>query len=523
LIARRLAAIGVAAVVVGGGLVVASVAASAATPKLTLSWTGFPAPLTKGQGLFASGTGFAPNATGTVVECNMTSGEPTMTVTGFNTPLPVGCSTATPSGGTTGTGQLFTTNFTALTGVIGPPAQGTDSAGNSATTDANNYPCPPFDGTTGQTCAIGWVDNKGGFVFDTVTFSPPTTPTTTPSTTAPCTPHATTVTGQNIKTGGTPSGTADPATCLVGNQVVKVTGMGLVPNNLGSLVECNGTGSGFFAGTSGTTLSSIVAGTLMVKSLNGAPPTTGTLTVTASGGSATIGYTSVSVQASAMTATYSGLTLKTGTASWTLTTGATATAQPSVSYLGNTIPVACSAIHVFSTTSSGMVDPMNQSFSIIAGTTGPPCGPHLAQPCDQPADSYGNDPTTDAPNFPCPPTPAQVAAGAFCVLAIGDAAGDIVSIPISFNVGAPPLPPTTTTTVASSSSTVAPVVRTGQSTVTGSGRSLAFTGTGPHLFWVALVGVALMLLGVTVLVLVDGPRRLAFAAFARLGRRRRRL
>jgi hypothetical protein len=38
--------------------------------------------------------------------------------------------------------------------------------------------------------------------------------------------------------------------------------------------------------------------------------------------------------------------------------------------------------------------------------------------------------------------------------------------------------------------------------------SLAFTGTGPALFWLGFVGVLLMLLGGFVLFMSEGPRRL---------------
>ena len=341
-IVRRLTLTGVAALVVGGALVATSVAATAATPKLTLSWTGYPAPLTKGEPLTATGTGFADTATGTLVECNMVSGEPTMTVTGFTNPIPVGCSKAVPSGGTTNKGVLYTTNFTALTGVIGPPAQGTDSAGNNATTDAANYPCPPYDGQTGATCEIGWIDNKGDAVFDTVTFSPSTTPTTTPTTTAPCNPQPATASNVNAMTGTTATVTVTPATCLAQGTAVIVTGTGLVPNSLGSILECNTDGSqGDYGGTANATLSTIVTGSLMVTHLLGTPDSSGSLTVIASGGTATISYTGVTVSGS--NATFTGLALTAGTGTWTVATGAFVNeGQPYVTFLGTPIPVSCS-------------------------------------------------------------------------------------------------------------------------------------------------------------------------------------
>jgi hypothetical protein len=237
----------------------------------------------------------------------------------------------------------------------------------------------------------------------------------------------------------------------------------------------------------------------MVNKLVGTPPDSGTLTATASSGSAsvsaTITYTGVTVQVSAMTATYTGLALTGGSGSATLSPGGTVTAQASVSYLGNTIPVGCSAIHIFRTDPTGGIDPSNQSFTIVEGQTGPPCGATLPTHCDQTIDRYGNDPAADAAQLPCPPTAAQASAGVMCDRAVGDVGGDVVAVPISYNVGAPPLPTTTTTApYGSSSIAAAPAIRTGQGTVSGSSGSLAFTGTGPHLAWLALLGIALIIL-----------------------------
>jgi hypothetical protein len=44
---------------------------------------------------------------------------------------------------------------------------------------------------------------------------------------------------------------------------------------------------------------------------------------------------------------------------------------------------------------------------------------------------------SDAVKYPCPPTPAQVAAGATCTLSFGDESGDQVSVNIGFVPGTP--------------------------------------------------------------------------------------
>jgi hypothetical protein len=88
------------------------------------------------------------------------------------------------------------------------------------------------------------------------------------------------------------------------------------------------------------------------------------------------------------------------------------------------------------------------------------------------------------------------------VLAVGDLGGDQISVPISFNTNVP-IVQTTTTTVAGGSTKAATKAA---ATKAGSG-SLAFTGTGPGLWWLGLIGVVLMAFGGFLLVVIEGPRR----------------
>ena len=60
---------------------------------------------------------------------------------------------------------------------------------------------------------------------------------------------------------------------------------------------------------------------------------------------------------------------------------------------------------------------------MTTGTVGPPTTG---------TDSSGGNAATDAAKYPCPPTPAQQAAGASCFIAFGDLAGDQATTPISF-------------------------------------------------------------------------------------------
>jgi hypothetical protein len=129
---------------------------AATTPSPTISLdrsTG----LLQGQIVNVTGSGFAPFTFGQITECSNAPGQPTIASSGVD--LPVSCGSpnfSIPA-------QLTTNPFTSVsqngvltgsivveTGVLGPPALGTDSAGNNAAVDAVKYSCPP---TAAQTAA----------------------------------------------------------------------------------------------------------------------------------------------------------------------------------------------------------------------------------------------------------------------------------------------------------------------------------------------------------------------------------
>lgn len=119
-----------------------------------------------------SGRGFAPKALGGLSECNSESGQPTVSIEGNK--VPVGCTnplTKTLSISSSGTLQA---TFTIKTGVVGPPANGTDSAGHKAAADASSYPCPPTSkqASGGATCGISIGDSGGDQVTVPLSFAP---------------------------------------------------------------------------------------------------------------------------------------------------------------------------------------------------------------------------------------------------------------------------------------------------------------------------------------------------------------
>ncbi len=152
----------------------------------------------------------------------------------------------------------------------------------------------------------------------------------------------------------------------------------------------------------------------------------GTLTVTPNSGLQPQGSTVVSVSGSGFTPSSLGSILECNDD----------TSQPTVtiSVLGNseTLPVSCTGITaggLHSTSATGTLSAV--SYTVVTGTTGPPCGSATLAACPS-ADSSGGNPSTDAAQYPCPPTTAQQAAGDSCVIAYGDEAHDQATATISF-------------------------------------------------------------------------------------------
>lgn len=183
-----------------------------------------------------------------------------------------------------------------------------------------------------------------------------------------------------------------------------------------------------------------------------------------------------------------------------------AAGQPTATFAGESIPVSCSSVSAYLFTSSASGG-YSASFTVHAGVVGPPVTG---------TDSAGRSAAADAANYPCPPTAAQVSAGDTCVIAVGDQGGDEIPVPISFNAGKLVIPPTTTTAATTATTTGGSTATTNGATTTSSS-SLAFTGTGPGVWWLGLIGIMLMLLG-GLMLLLAGPR-LVFARAVHTGSR----
>jgi len=199
-------AAGVAAV--GVVVTLATIPAAFAAPSLTVTPD---SGLTNGQSVTVSGSGFHASSPGGILECNAAPGEPTVAVAGSQ--VPVGCTNPLSKlVTTTSTGTLAATSFTVRTGTIGPPASGTDSAGNSATADAANYPCPPTPAqqANGVTCVIAFGDLAGDQATAQILFEGETTGTSTTTTTGASTTTTSPTTTTTTTTGASTTTTTAP-------------------------------------------------------------------------------------------------------------------------------------------------------------------------------------------------------------------------------------------------------------------------------------------------------------------------
>lgn len=188
------------------------------------------------QGVLVSAKGFTRKTRGGLSQCNITPGEPVIRDVTTGQPEPVGCQPFVPIKTSKKGGLHNPTGFGIQAGQNGPPDSGTDSAGTDASTDAMNYSCPPTAAqiASGGECEVVFTDVDGQTASEIIDYDFESTTTTTAPPPAGCTPVPTT------GTGGTAIVTVTPGTCLTEDEKVTVTGTGLAPSSVGSILECNG-------------------------------------------------------------------------------------------------------------------------------------------------------------------------------------------------------------------------------------------------------------------------------------------
>jgi len=172
-------------------------------------------------------------------------------------------------------------------------------------------------------------------------------------------------------------------------------------------------------------------------------------------------------------------------------------AQPTIVVEGSAAPVSCTnpLKKIETTSASGALGPV--SYTVAAGTVGPPTTG---------TDSSGGDAATDAAAYPCPPTAAQITAGYSCTIAFGDLANDEGTANISFG---------SIISTAGSGTSAATTAKTVAAT-TGTSGTLAFTGPGPGVWVMGIGGLMLLDIGFLVMTLFYRPRELLMVAGKRI-------
>jgi hypothetical protein len=148
---RSLLFLFVAGVLSAGVLAASSISASAA-PSITVAPS---SGLTDGATVTVGVSGFT-DGPGAITQCNNAAGQPTIQVAGND--VPVSCSDPFKNLQNVVGGGFNGKPFVVHTGTVGPPAQGTDSAGKPAADDAALYPCPPTaaQASAGAKCIIAF-------------------------------------------------------------------------------------------------------------------------------------------------------------------------------------------------------------------------------------------------------------------------------------------------------------------------------------------------------------------------------
>jgi hypothetical protein len=145
--------------------------------------------------------------------------------------------------------------------------------------------------------------------------------------------------------------------------------------------------------------------------------------------------------------------------------------QPTVEEAGFAIRVSCDvpafgASYPFNIPQADLFSPtgtLSTQFVVHTGVVGPPI---LG------IDSAGHNSAADAALYPCPPTPAQQAAGDICQLTVGDSDGNSAALPLTF---ASPI-------------TASPTVTAVPATNLSSGETIQLSGSGftPNSPWLAV-------------------------------------
>ncbi len=571
-----LAAIGAAALLAGSVMIGTAVTAGAATTSLNLSSTSAGVtcdnsnpsqPVCSGRAggdtVTLAGTGFTPGSLASDIQCNSDLHQPVILFLGNY--VPISC-TPLKLSQISSTGAYNPPPFAVVQGTTGPvlnnpsvypptctidptkgkpplpgqsgPIPGCTTSGDPAT-DAANFPCPPTSAqqAAGDDCVLAIGDQAGDRAVGVVLFGTETLPTTTTTGAGGTTTTAggsTTTTGATTTTTGATTTTTGATTTTTG---ATTTTTGATTTTTGATTTTTGATTTTTGATTTTT---------------GATTTTTGATTTTSGGAGT--------QPTGPYELYCpGSPVGNIALNDVMTVGTITPSSPSSGTQFNltgyqttvTLPASlAAAASALSPTLTGSANAQLDASGATPGTLPVPnLGINLTFPSPLPPNGV---------QLQVPSTPASE--GPFTATSSGITIQQDSSTAITLIVSGAPLPLTCTaypnndiatsgiTTSTPTGNPIAPVIAVagGGSTTTttvpppkgggtgGSGGSggakavtaassgLAFTGPGPGIAWLMLIGAGLVIFGFALLVLVDAPRRLiAQLAFVNPMRRRR--
>ncbi|HLI72528.1 MAG TPA: hypothetical protein VKU86_01520 [Acidimicrobiales bacterium] len=529
----------------GAALLVEALPAAAAgvVGTMTLSPT---TGVADGTVLTVTGSGFTHSSIGNILECNSDPNQPTVALPApISTSVSVSCSPPSFSKlvSTSATGTI-SASWTVLGPTVGPPCgnppdiakcPATDSSGGNPATDAANYPCPPTAAqqAAGDVCQLNYGDSAGdsataniGFPTSTTTTTAAGTTTTTGATTT--TTGATTTTTSATTTTTSPSG---PQTSAPYEIYCPGTPVGTIALNdvtsQGSISPASPSSGQQFNLTS-YQVTVTIPQTLASAAAGISPTLSGTATGTIDATGAT------------------PATLPTGTLNFNVTIPNPVPAN-GVQLIVPATPV---TLGPFTASSSSISIAQDSSISLSLVVAGAP----LNLTCTAyPNDMINPGGITSATPTASPITPVIATAGGSTTTTTTTTPSSTTTTSTPSSTTTTATPASTTTTPATGSTTTTPTgstTTTGGSTTTtaashattttappssGSGGSggntaqpvtasssgLAFTGPGPGVAWLVLIGAGLVILGFALFLLVDAPRR-ALAFVTTLGTNRLR-
>ncbi len=532
-------------VILGTAISASAAAGKTVTPTITPN-TG----LTNGETVTMTASGLTPGSIGNIIECNSDPNQPTVHDGGVvNSDIPVSCTAPSFSAlVSVSTKGAISGTFKVVQGTNGPPCgpapsvvtcPATDSKGKSPTVDAAAYPCPPTaaEQAIGDVCTLAYGDEANDAAQGNILFGTEAPPGTTTTTIA----GATTTTGAGTTT----------------------TGAGATTTTVAGTTTTEGATTTTAASGTTTTVAATTTTEGATTTTEGATTTTEGATTTTEGATTTTTSTTAPVPSAKITGPYELYCPKTPVGDIALngavTSATLSPANPSAGQafsvngyqtvvnlpqslasaaaaLGSTLAgTATAQLDVFPTTAAtpATFKPPAITFNVPIPSPVPSDGVPLSLPST--ADNLPGF-TASSPNF----IVAEDSSASLTLMVSGAplslvctaypnnsiATSGITTTPPSGSpldpviaiAGTGATAPTPTTTPTTAPSTSGSGGSGGSGAVPAASKALAFTGVGPGIGVLGVIGGVLILLGFALLVLVDAPRR-ALASLALVGNR----